>query len=502
MRVFDELALYQGRHVVLTDLLKFGQAEVKADACIVGAGPAGISLALELARMRPEWRVLLMEGGGRGDASERERALYDVQVGEKPYAVEASRRRLLGGTSAHWGGWCRPLDPTDHVVPADWSTTPWPFGPEQLAPYLADASRWCEIPSDDYSVAPIETRHSGALLDLDGAKSVATGLFRFSPPTRFGSRYLPELEAQQNLTCILKANLVGVEREGERITAARFRALDGPTLRVSATHFVLALGGIENARILLNLRGDGAADGIGISSPHLGRHFADHYGLRPGFIFAPAELTYRRFADGSDTVMPVLTPSTEALRNGSMQNHCIMLDAQPTEAGPGAGYGGQQSLGFRPGRYWVYGVQMILEPRPNPESRIELANERCELGWLRARLEWKPHPRDFETAYEFFEQLGAELAGRGLGRVRLTSPDSPALRAGVSGAYHHMGTTRMADDPRDGVVDGYGRVHDLRNLHVAGSSVFCRYGHANPTLTIVALSLRLARHLSEGRDAT
>ncbi len=486
---------------MLIELSRLGVPELDADACIVGAGPAGISLALELARLRPDWRIVLAEGGGRGTASERERALYAVEVGEKSYAVESSRRRLLGGTSAHWGGWCRPLDPTDYLAPPAWPLPAWPFGPETLQPFLPDAHTWCEIPQQDYSLGPVASRHPAAVLDLERATAVSQGLFRFSPPTRFGTRYLAEIEAQENLTCVLGANLVALERAGDQIRSASFRSLDGATVRVGAPRFVLAMGGIENARILLNLRGDAPADGEGLASPHLGRCFADHYGIRPGVVLAPAELSYRRFADDSGAVMPVLTPAVEALRTGRQQNHCIMLEPQPAEPGPGRGYGGQAALGFRSGPFWVYAVQMIVEPQPNPESRIELGTDRCELGWRRARLEWRPHPRDFETAFAFFNELGAELAGRGLARVRLTNPDSPALRQGVSGAYHHMGTTRMASDPRDGVVDGFGRVHDLANLHLAGSSVFPRYGYSNPTLTIVALSLRLAHHFAEARGA-
>lgn len=483
---------------VLSELSDIGHKRIDADVCIVGAGPAGISLALELARLRPDWQIVLAEGGGQGVESPYDRALYEVELGAKSYAIEASRRRMLGGTSEHWGGWCRPLDATDFVAPPGWSTPGWPFGPEALSPHLPDAHRWCEIDSDDYDLAGFRQRHPGRLFDIDDDAGFAQGLFRFSPPTRFAKRYAGELREQENLRCLLHANLTGLELRGERVVAALLRSLDGDAVRVEAGRFVLALGGIENARLLLNLRGDAAADGEGIYSPHLGRHFADHYGLRPGVVLAPADLVYRRFADDDGrSLMPVLTPAPRDLADGSMQNHCLMLEPQPAGPAPGRGYAGQSALGFADGEYWAYNVQMILEPRPHPESRIEPTDQRCELGLRRVRLEWRMYEEDVASAQALFRRIGQELGRLGLGRVRRTLHDDEELRRNFNGANHHMGTTRMANDPREGVADANARVHGCDNLYLAGSSLFPRYGHANPTLTIVALGVRLAHHLAE-----
>lgn len=470
--------------------------ELRADACICGAGPAGITLALELARRRPDWHIVLLEGGGSGVPSERERLLYDVGVGEKPYAVAASRRRMLGGTSAHWGGWCKPLDPEDFRAPADWSVPDWPITPEELAPFLVAAHLWCEIPSDRYDPAEVRARQPRRFLELPADGPVCERLFRFSPPTRFGTRYLEDLRGQANLDLFLHANLVSFERRGDRIVSASASPLGGRPIRIQSERFVLSQGGLETTRTLLNLRGDASDDGEGLRSPHLGRHFADHYGLRPGSILASEELGYRRITDQETAVMPVLAPSPSALDRAGRQNVCLMLDPDPGNASLPTPYARNAALGFLPREFLNYRAQMIVEPRPNPDSRITLTDARCELGLRRARLDWKLDPRDVESALGFFNELSNLLAQTGQGRARQTYQASAAQLASAMGANHHLGTLRFSRDPKDGVTDADGRLHDMDNLYVLSSALFPRYGYSNPTLTLVALAARLASRWS------
>lgn len=470
-------------------------SELRANVCIVGGGPAGISLALELARSRPGWQIVLTEAGGFDNATTRERDIYRVALGEKSYGVlTLSRRRKLGGTSAHWGGWSKPLDVTDYEDNTRWDLPAWPFGAETLRPHLDKARQWLEIPSGDFSMAGIRQRHQASLLHSLSAE-LGEQLFRFSPPTRFGERYRKALEDQHNLFCLTHANVTALEFAGERVVGAHARALAGEPLAIHADYTVLAMGGMETTRLLLNLRGEAKDDGDGIYSPNLGRYFADHYGLRPGVVLAPRGLQYNRFGDDSGPVMPVLTFSPDKIRREGLNNCCIMLNAQGDDESLLQGYGSQAPLGFPGGQSWHYGVQLNVEPRPHYDSRLSLTDSRCELGLRRLKLDWRQHDNDFQSAYTLFEALGDDLALQGTGRRQLTEPDSPALRSRVDGACHHLGTTRMAADARDGVVDPDLKVYGTENLYIASSSVFPRYGYSNPTLTIVALAVRLASHL-------
>jgi choline dehydrogenase-like flavoprotein len=139
-----------------------------------------------------------------------------------------------------------------------------------------------------------------------------------------------------------------------------------------------------------------------------------------------------------------------------------------------------------------------IDPTPNPDSRIRLGRERDALGMPMVELDWQLSEADRRSVVRATELLGAELGRSELGRLRLAiSEEDTAWPADLTGGWHHMGTTRMHDDPRHGVVDSDCRVHGMRNLFVAGSSVFTTAGSATPTMTIVALALRLADHLAD-----
>ncbi len=381
----------------------------ECDVFIAGAGPAGISLALELARARPDWHIVLGEAGGVDQPTQRERDIYQLELGDKSYSVLGiCRRRQLGGTSIHWGGWSKPPDDTDFESNPQWRVPAWPIGPHELARYIPAACDWCEIDSPRFDVSGLS---EAKLLSLGESSPIAEHLFRFSPPTRFARRYTTDLQEQENLTCLLHANLIRLQCSNDRVTHAHVAPLDQRATRIEAKNVVLAMGGIETTRHLLNLRGDRKADGEGVYSPHLGRYFADHFGISPGLVLAPAELQYSRFADPSGPVMPVLTFAQSEVRDSGQNNSCIYLWAESGEGSLLDGYGGLASLGFRAGEYWHYHVKMILEPQPNYDSSIALTDKVCALGLRRVRLDWRIHDADFVSAYQLMDTLGRELGG-------------------------------------------------------------------------------------------
>jgi choline dehydrogenase-like flavoprotein len=139
-----------------------------------------------------------------------------------------------------------------------------------------------------------------------------------------------------------------------------------------------------------------------------------------------------------------------------------------------------------------------IDPVPNPDSRVTLGVERDALGQPRVQLDWRLSPLDKRSVRRSLEIIGAELGRAGLGRLQLNvDDDDTTWPEDTRGGWHHMGTTRMSDDPRRGVVDRNCQLHGVANLFIAGSSVFPTAGSGTPTLMLVALALRLAEHLKE-----
>jgi choline dehydrogenase-like flavoprotein len=141
---------------------------------------------------------------------------------------------------------------------------------------------------------------------------------------------------------------------------------------------------------------------------------------------------------------------------------------------------------------WLGGFSLLtnIEQYPDPENRVVLSKRKDPLGLPRAALHWRWTKEEQGTLERLRKTLAISIERSGMGKVTILEDMAPDPNA-----CHHAGTTRMHDDPRIGVVDSHGRVHGTDNLFVAGASVFPTAGFANPTLTIVALAIRLAHFL-------
>ncbi len=485
--------------------------KLSEDVCIVGAGAAGITLARELGR-RGIGVVLLESGGFELESPTQE--LYDgsgeSEILPSPSAyLKSSRLRFFGGTTNHWNGWCRPLDPIDFEERpwVEWSG--WPFGRAELDPYYLHAAEILQIPPFGTAATPSSPPSRHALFPV-GAP-IETTMVHDSPPTRFGQVYRSELVHSSAVQLVTHANVQSLETDGDgtRIRTARVSTLEGNRFEVGARVFVLAAGGIENPRLLL-LSDSVHAAGLGNQNDLVGRFFMDHPVFNNGWVVLPGrpkklDLYHgtvrqtRGFLRVSDPVqraqrllnsaivfVPLhVEPDLEVPLRSQIERLASELLQPPST-----------STGARPARVHTSVVRVVLEQAPNSESRVRLGEERDVLGQRRLRLDWRMSALDATNHVESLELLGRELGARGLGRSGYVHDASrPWMLAGWSS--HHIGTTRMHDDPKRGVVDGKARVHGLANLWIAGSSLFPTSGCSTPTLTIVALSLRLADRLRE-----
>lgn len=479
--------------------------ELTADVCIAGAGAAGITLARSLEGTG--LKVLLLESGGLA-YDEPTQLLYEGRsVGQEYWALHTSRLRFFGGSTNHWTGWCRPLDPIDFEARPG-MLGGWPLGYDELLPFYVQAQEDCELSAFDYRAEAWAKRYRTRLIPMDHP-AWDTVAWQFSPPTRFGEKYREELVRSDDHRVLLYANLTEIElgRRGGRVERFLVRCLGGPALSIRANCFVIALGGLENPRLLLASRSM-FPEGVGNRHDTVGRYFSDHPHSKVGQLMLSAEHDYtgytalHRLGEGTN-VRFSWALSEEARRTMDMPGVSVTLDPPGLDAptDPEAvGVGSlMEQVGTRPGKA-TFGLFLRAEQPPNRHSRLTLDRERDALGMPRIRLDWRiQQPLDHKIR-EAVRMLALCAGQSSLGRI-LSFPHAKKKPKDawpiLWGGHHHIGTTRMSEDPRYGVVDRNCKVHDVDNLYVAGSSTFATAGYANPTLTICALARRLGYHLKE-----
>lgn len=470
--------------------------ELDSDLVIVGGGPAGLTLARALARGGT--RLLLVESGGRDadDGAQRLTALEESASDLHPHGE--TRWRRLGGTAHIWhrsaDRWARylPLTPLD-LERRDWvPDSGWPFGWAELEPYLPGALEVCGVPEPSLRVEDWESAEAPRL-PLDPSR-FETAVETFGPPEIFTERYPRELASEAGVTILTNATAVALEqREGsEAVDRVRLGVLGGGRRVVRGRRFVLAAGAVENARLLLLSAGREAA-GIGNRRGLVGRYLMEHAKVHAGILTARDRALMGRTAlYDVRRVRSGMVGAKLALAGAAQREFGLLASAARLVRAGGIRW--SRAAAGEP----AFDVELQTELSPDPENRLTLSpHGRDELGLPRASLRWRWGERELASVRRTERLLASELDRSGVGRLELGDPD--ALPELTSPSSHQMGTTRMHDDPARGVVDGSGRVHGVPNLWVSGASTFPTGGYANPTLTIVALALRLAGEL-RGRE--
>lgn len=505
---------------------------VEADLCVVGCGPAGSAIARSLSGT--DLRVCVLESGGQIPDPDTADLANGANVGHPYFALKETRARAIGGSSHLWEEYLRvrPLDPIDLERRPGLPWSGWPLEPEDLAGYYAAAHELLNVGSNRYDPASWDGDESSPL-PLSGSLATTT-VFRYTNSYDLTARGFG-LEQSANVMIVTMATANEVVEESGTITEIRATGLEGPRFSVRARAYVLAAGGIENPRLLLTGR-TASSGGIGNEHDLVGRFFMEHLHVRSA-VFRPSAAVsdfgfYLQHADdGGASVRGALVPAFDVLRHEGLLNSSFLLlpssevhasDAyrslavlgrrvQRRQTGADAGSTAAHLAGLarRPASTLraaakmttrrtgpaVYQLAATAEQAPDPDSRVTLGATRDRFGVPRPVVDWRLGELERRSIRRAEESIDAELRFAGLGRLdHLLGNEQP--RRILRGHWHHLGTTRMDDDPRRGVVDRHGRVHGVGNLYVAGGSIFPTGGYANPTLTIVALSLRLGEHLA------
>lgn len=512
----------------------------RADVCIVGAGAAGLTLGTELDGL--PFDVMLLESGGF-DSDIETQALYEGSTTGEDYSLLECRLRYFGGTTNHWPGTCVPLDALDFEVQPWLPYSGWPFQKHLLDPFYERAQVVCGLPQYACYEASLCARAGRRPLVLPDCHELTTKMVHFPLNTklRFGRVYRSQIQQSRNVTAVTRANVTEIRTNdsGEAVEQLQVQSLSGHTFTISARYVILATGGIENARLLL------ASDRVhpnGIGNDHdlVGRFFMEHFYGNLGVILplntkTDFSLYTERHRVKPGYVQAYLTLS-EHLR---MQQRLSGLQIRPYHLvdfgqSPGAlsfkqmrdavleRRLGRECLGHIRHmtahrreliRYFYHHTRLLfsktarltnpiglsggLEQEPNPNNRVKLSMERDRLGQRCAELHFRFSRNDWDSCTRSLALFDCVLQDHGMRRVEAAGFEDLGVNMKKIFGSHHMGTTRMQDDPKQGVVTKDCRVHGVANLFIAGCSVFPTGGSANPTLTIVALAIRLADHIKE-----
>lgn len=507
---------------------------LQADVAIVGSGPAGISAALTLARAGA--KVLLLERGPRDPAQAPRSFVEGESVGDSYFPLPTTRAAGFAGTSALWiPGMFRtaPLTPLDFESRPGVPNSGWPITRAMLNPYYEQAVPWCGMGRWDFTPGGWQSADRQPLPFTTDA--VQTVVFQSASADTWLNRYA-EVTSASNLRLLCHACVVDVRTGNDRcrVERLRVRTLNGAEFEIASRVVVLAAGGLENARLLLLSR-DHHPNGLGNRHDLVGRFFQEHLALRGGIIRFSNQAMHDRMGlyfmhthEGGTRAQGKLVVGEGTLRNRHLLDSAFFVTRVPgIRAGESARSIAmlRRALSWRPvppdlpahaGRVlrhfptatravWdqvrrsagpdTFQLLSESEQSPNPDSRVTLSPSRTDVfGLPGLRLDWRTSERDRHSIVESQRIIDRALRDSGLGQLdRKVEESSPP--DSFAGHWHHMGTTRMSDDARQGVVDRNCRVHGVENLFIAGSSVFPTSGYANPVLTIVALALRLADHL-------
>ena len=501
---------------------------IETDVCVVGAGAAGIAIATEW--IGKKHNVVLLESGGFG-MDRKNQALYQGEnVGIPYFPLTACRLRMFGGSTGHWGGACWPIEP-EVFSHREWiSEDAWPITRDELDPYYIRGHKILGLGPFDYS--PEYWSEASHMPVMDLGDQLKTKLYQSSEPIlRFGPNYRGNVLKARNISGFLGANLSLIKLKDDLATVDYVEAtsFNQKRLKVVAKHYVLACGGVENPRQLL-LNNKQQVNGIGNQHDLVGRYFMEHLFLRNslavwsnnvdmsfykgsiaerirfrgGIGFSPQVEKEQELLNTWFSVNVNWDPPYPAIEGMQASLHKerdkdpALLDEMQSFISSGA-----KPVASDQPAYTT--LTCIAEQTPSYNSRVLLdQKQEDELGQYRANLDWRVEKSDQQKIIKAHHLLSTEMGKSGKGRLRVdideenvdwSSIESIKQQGDIYGSYHHMGTTRMSDNPKRGVVDKNCKVHGCNNLYVAGSSVFPTAGFVNPTLTICALAFRLADYI-------
>jgi choline dehydrogenase-like flavoprotein len=532
---------------------------VESDVCIIGAGPAGTTLAREF--INTGLKVNLLESGGETPDFEVYKLSEGTISGHMNEPLEQMYLRQIGGTANNfilqtavnqWGYRYTPLEEIDFEQRDAVPYSGWPLCKSELDPYYARVQSLCDIGPYDYSAA-YWTHGDMQPLPLNPNK-VHNSVFMFGPTAKFRQEFPEQIKQSSNVQIFTYATVVELlcSDDGLSVASALVRTFEGKEIYFKAKKFIITANALQTPRLLLSSTRH-YAKGIGNQHDNVGRYYMDHC-LVPSGSFIPYDSKlintlgfYDMQALHGVSALGKLMLSPNIMRDEGLVNFAAMffpveLSQVDTDAMNSVALlhnhltyktwpkdlwkhlfnafkgrnrvfrafyekarynvpiltslarGGWSKAASNHKKYDRLELTALTEQSPNPENRLILTDEKDALACYKVKVRYVWSDKDVANITRAQQIMAEALEETGLGRYEPPKLPAESVKS-LGGTHHMMGTTRMSDDPKHGVVDRNCKVHGILNLFIAGSAVFPTGGYANPTLTNLAISIRVADHV-------
>src|SRR6266436_2352602 len=449
------------------------------DVCIVGSGPAGITLARQICRSG--LRVCLLESGGQKPSEAAQNlntGAVDSVHGYREQTLRDGRRRQFGGTGNLWNHELRgqsarhvryvPLDEIDFERRTWVPESGWPFSRREIQSFYESAQRLCGIGKFDYRA--VAWKNGAASRQVWQTEKIESVVTQFGSPAIFLERYCRELVNEESVIVILRAVLLELRMDplSRAITSAYAATLNGRKFQVRAQAFVLAAGGLENARILL-LQEALQPGGLGNQHDIVGRCFMDHPSITLGTLLPCSSSIFQQagFYDQHDvegqTVMGIMRIRPDVLRREKILNLCAVLvprfknlranaaavlrqllskglpfvlrrhfrahhydsDMETEPSRPlrqrllkeyySESHSGWSRLTGLDRRFSEFGVRCLVEQSPDRSNRVMLGEQTDVFGQRKTRVVWRWNELDLHSIRQAQKIFRSDLAAAGVG---------------------------------------------------------------------------------------
>lgn len=500
---------------------------IEGDICIIGTGPAGLSMAMDW--MNTPYKVILLESGGFEYDDKIQDMLAGESTGQRYFPLRSTRLSQFGGTSGHWAGMCSPFDYIDFEK-RDWvPDSEWPITRKELEPYYERAHQPLKLGPYKYDLPYWQTQAPNLNPFPLDKKVIWNKIWQLSNVAGWKGGFIPAYKDiivnAKNIHLHTYATVVAIaaNESVNSIQELVIKNSTNNTHKVRAKHFVLATGAIQNARMLLAAN-EQAKKGLGNDNDLVGRYFMEHLEVDTAEMWLlkpfPTDLNTfnQKMMFWNELAIRKEIQREEKILNGTCglsptsyaRNRAPVIDTWQNEDPRKSldnmfqswNEAQENAKALDQGAITrAFTFQTRMEQAPNPNSRVTLSEKKDALGVPLANLNWVLTPLDKRSLRRINQIIAREVGKAGIARIKLhdflVDENDNSFPKSTNAGWHHMGTTRMSTSPNKGVVDIHCQVHGINNLHVAGSGCYVTAGAPNPTLTLVAFALRLSDRIKE-----